>query len=320
MTLPAGVTRGQGERLAVSQKGYFCKFSDGSIHHTACRFASLAQSLARRGLKGSLSRKRPASGQPDNFVHQLQVAGDNTPKTGSTIKQAQKALRVLFPDKADDPGIKFGTMTETEFFAALQQGATVGIGFDCSKLPPAQKRWVGQKYMGGHFLTFDDVRGLGTAEIEVAVTDPMYTPAKAIKSTWQPWSDFSPAASRLNGELRVTVGYQPVGTTPPPAWPGPTTASIAAAEIANPPDEIVLDKVGAYWRHYVDSHYSMPPVSAGNYDIEPAVVFVPKAQVDQLTAALQAVQAEYTSLIQENRTLSERLAAKDQKAKELVSL
>lgn len=209
MTLPAGVTRGPGRRLPVSQRGYFTVFPDG-VHFTACRFASLAQCLERGGYVLPLDRKPPAAGAPDNFVHQLQLAGDNTPKNGSTMRQAQKALRVLFPDPADAPAVLFGTMAEVELFEALRKGASVGVGMDCSKWPLYLKRWVGRKYDGGHYVTFDDVRPSSAVAgtVEVQLTDPMFAPARNIRPRWVPWSDVSPAASRLNGEVRVTVMYE----------------------------------------------------------------------------------------------------------------
>lgn len=199
MTLPLGVTLGRGRKLPVSQRGWFTKAADGTQHFTACMFAGLAQILERVGYRMPLGRDIPLPGQPDNFVHTLQKAGDPTPLTGSSMRQSQTALRKLLPDAP----VLFGTMSETELFEALAKGATVRIIVDCSKLPRERKRWVGQGFMGGHAVTVDGISGS-----VVDWTDPMYRPAKAIKAEPVEWSTVSSAVKRNANGIVVTLGYE----------------------------------------------------------------------------------------------------------------
>lgn len=222
MSLPAGVKIGPGRRLSVSQRGYFTRFPDGSTHFVACRFAGAAQVCERVGYELPLSRKKPAPGEPDNFVHTLQLAGDPTPKTGSTLGMLRKALLALLPDAP----ISMGWMSDAEIFEALRNGATISIGADCGKWPVWLKRYVGRAYNGGHIIAFDDVRGDPGAE-EVALTDPMHAPAKLIKPRWVRWADVAPSLSRTPKGIVVTIGYEgAVQASQEP--PEPTTEELKA--------------------------------------------------------------------------------------------
>lgn len=231
MSLPPGVVTGPGRRLPVSQRGYFTRFPDGTVHFTACMFAGLAQILERRGFRLPLGRQRPAPNQADNFVHQLQVAGDPTPANGSTIAQSQAALRKLFG--TTPTGVQFGTMSAPEIAAELAKGATIRVSVDCSKLPRALKRWVGYSYTGRHAITLDDARSLDNGAIAVALTDPMYRPAKAIMAVWVALADLDAALVRTAKGIVVTLGYQ-ADPPAPPAPPAPAeTDAQRAARIQN---------------------------------------------------------------------------------------
>lgn len=224
--LPPGVSRGPGRRLPVSQRGWFTRLPDGSVHFTACMFAGLSQILERRGFRLPLGRAKPAPGEPDNFVHQLQLAGDPTPQNGSTIRQSQAALRKLFGDTPT--GISFGTMSDAEVQAELAKGATIRISIDCSKLPRRLRRWVGYGYTGRHAIALDDVKLDEEDAVQVALTDPMWKPAREIRSTWAWWTELAPAIVRTAKGIVVTIGYQGDGSTP--ATPEPTAPPA-------PPDE-----------------------------------------------------------------------------------
>lgn len=232
MTLPAGVTLGAGKRVPVSQRGYFC-FIHNEWHYTACMFAGEAQLNIREGFDVPLGRTAPPPGEPDNWVHQLQLAGDPTPLTGSTMRQSQVALRKLLPTST----IKFGTMSDAEILTELGNGASIRMSFDCSKLPRPLKRRVGYGYMGRHAMVVDDVRGTA-ADTEGSLTDHMWKPAKAIRAIWVKWSDIAPAIVRApNGEAYVAIAYESAAyTTEPDPLPPPVETD--AAKVARLEQEL----------------------------------------------------------------------------------
>src|SRR5512146_1242123 len=110
-----------GRRQTVTERGYYAP------PFTACRFAVEAQIEIRMGRDLPLNLKAPP-----NAVRDLQLAGDPTPGTGSTIAQGKAAIAALIPDS----DMKWGWMTPDELLDAVKNhGATVGFGVDCGKWP-----------------------------------------------------------------------------------------------------------------------------------------------------------------------------------------
>jgi hypothetical protein len=180
-----------GRKQTVTERGWFAP------PFTACRFAVLAQIAVRMGYDVPLARQPEGV---DNFVRDLQIAGDNTPQNGSTMRQGQKAVAALLPDAP----YFFGTMTDAEVMDAVNRGATVGFAVDCGKLPRYLKQYVGYAYNGGHYVAVDGVDGN-----MVDYSDPMYRPAREAKPRRVNWADISPAVLRNSaGALIVSLGYQ----------------------------------------------------------------------------------------------------------------
>jgi hypothetical protein len=182
---------GPGIKQTVTERGWFAP------PFTACRFAVIAQIALRMGYQVPLTRQPKNA---DNFVRDLQLAGDNTPHNGSTMRQGQKAVRALLPGAP----FLFGTMSDAEMFAAVQKGATVGFAVDCSKLPRYLKNFVGYGYKGDHYMAID-----GTDGVNVDLSDPMYRPAGQAKPRSVPFGDIEDAVLRDKaGDMIVTLGYQ----------------------------------------------------------------------------------------------------------------
>lgn len=202
-SLPPGVTIGDaGLQTAVTERGYFCRIGD-SIYFTACMFAALAELLIWAGYRVPLARKKSQT-PPENFVFQLQTAGDPTPKTGSTIAQSQAALRKLLPDAP----VLFGALTPTELAAALFAGAKIRVIVDCSKLPREMKTHVGQGYAGGHACNMSEPE-LTDGELTVLWTDPMGKPWQRYAGERRAWLDFDQALKTTSdGKIIVTLTYK----------------------------------------------------------------------------------------------------------------
>jgi hypothetical protein len=189
MTYPVG----PGHKQTVSERGWFTE----DTGMTACRFAILTQIAIRTGYSVPLARQPKGA---DNFVYDLQLAGDNTPHNGSTMRQGQKGVAALLPGAP----ISFGTMTDAEMFEAVKRGATVGFAVNCGKLPRYLRNFVGYSYTKGHYVAVDGVDGN-----MVDLSDPMYRPARDAKPRRVDWADLSPAVLRdRQGALIVSLGYQ----------------------------------------------------------------------------------------------------------------
>ncbi|HET7128963.1 MAG TPA: hypothetical protein VFJ93_07805 [Gaiellaceae bacterium] len=138
-----------------------------------------------------------------NIVQILQAAGDNTPGDGSTMRQGQKAVRIVFPG-AD---FLFGRLSDDEFHDAVRNGATIGFSVDCGKLPRYLKNFVGQGYDGGHYMSVDGAYDDGSDDL----FDPMYRPSKEAKPRRVNFGDFAKAIARdRHGDIIVTMGYENV--------------------------------------------------------------------------------------------------------------
>jgi hypothetical protein len=185
---------GPGVKQTVTERGYFAP------PFTACRFAVIAQILLRMGYQVPLERKPGA----DNFVLDLQLAGDNTPKNGSSMRQGQKAVAALLPDAP----VLFGTITDTEMFDAVGHGATVGFAVNMGKMPRELKNFCGYGFNGGHYMAVDAAYG-GVDGFDVDLNDPMYRPAKNAQPRRVAWNDIKDAIVRDGaGNLIVTLGFQ----------------------------------------------------------------------------------------------------------------
>ncbi len=196
MTWPAAA----GRKQTVTERGWFAP------PFTACRFAVEAQVELRMG------RDLPLALQPygaDNAVRDLQVAGDPTLGTGSTIRQGQAAIRKLIPDS----DMKWGWMTPAELLDAVKNhGATVGFGVDCAKWPRYLRVFVGFAYTGGHYVCVDGVDDTGT-EVVVDLNDPMdgptkHRPNRVAQPRRRSWTDVLKGVSLVGGLMRVTLGYE----------------------------------------------------------------------------------------------------------------
>jgi|ERR1035437_266793 hypothetical protein len=187
---------GPGVKQTISQRGWFTKLTG----FTACRFATGAQCLVRTGVQVPLARQPKGV---DNFVYDLQLAGDNTPKNGSSLGQLQKGIAKLVPDAQ----ILFGRMTDAEMFSAVQKGATVGFVANFARLTPALREafFCGRGFVGGHAMAIDAVYDDGTVD----VSTPMYKPAAQAKPVRVAYSAIKNAIERDGqGNLIVWLGYQ----------------------------------------------------------------------------------------------------------------
>lgn len=183
----------QGHKQTITERGWFAP------PFTACRFAVHAQQAIRAGYDVPLARTPNGA---DNIVRILQLAGDNTPGNGSTMRQGQKAVREVF---GDDAPFLFGTLDDAELFDAVRKGATVGFAVRCGRLPRYLKNFVGYGYTGGHYMAIDAVYDDGTVDL----SDPMYRPARQAKPRRVPWSDLQAAIVRDNvGHAIVSLAFE----------------------------------------------------------------------------------------------------------------
>lgn len=201
MTLPDGVTIGQGQSEMVTQRGYFAP------PYISCMLAAACSVLIRTGYQLPLPRSK-ANTPPGNFVWRLHKAIDPTPSEGTSQAQTQLALRELFAD-ATPPPVLFGALTKREMIAAIRNGAGVRVMVKGSLLPDRLKRQMGTGFMGGHAWYIDRVRRNLGGNLNFHIIDPMFRPASRYTGTWARWSEFERALSRsASGKVIVMIGYR----------------------------------------------------------------------------------------------------------------
>lgn len=214
MTLPIV----PGKRIVGSERGWFAP------PFTACRFAEIAKQARAQGYDVPLARQPEGV---DNFVRDLQIAGDNTPGNGSTMRQGQKAIRALLPDAR----FQFGTISDAELFDFVTRGATVSFAVDCGKLPRYLKRFVGYGFNGGHYMGVDGVYG-SLESFDIDLSDAMYRPAREAKPRRVPWDHVRSAVLRSGGgDIFVTMSWVNSAFL---------EAQLAAAQVALASAEVVL--------------------------------------------------------------------------------
>ena len=178
---------GPGVDITVSERGWFAP------PLTACRFAVETEIAEWMGYTSLPLARRPKGA--DNFVRDMQLAGDSTPQNGSTLRQGQKAIRVLMPDAP----FLFGALSDAELLAAVAKGAKVGFAVDCSKLAPALKRFVGRSYNGGHYMCFGPS----------GLSDAMFKPARLAHPQNISYDSFRDAIVRdAAGDVIVVLGFK----------------------------------------------------------------------------------------------------------------
>ncbi|HUG48571.1 MAG TPA: hypothetical protein VMP67_09180 [Candidatus Limnocylindria bacterium] len=221
MSLPAGVSVGEGERLFVTQRGYF------TPPFRSCMFAALCSILSWMGYRLPLARKEDQT-PPENFVLALHEASGAPLTRATSIRESRVALRALLPDAE----VRSGRLTDEEFLEELRREAAIRVIATMRDLPGYLQNWAGGGNVG-HAFCVTGLRlcdgGAGRHEdhrrvLEVFWMDPMGRPSAGYAGDWVPWQDVRPHLRRRDGQIVVTLGYRDsaLRETPMPSPRGPT--------------------------------------------------------------------------------------------------